>query len=112
MSGETIFTFPEYNALDLIISPQGATNYRFVASATEIDFLNSTYNTKTTYSDHFIYDENVVPTFSLQNDLTPNSTNTIALAIGIEFFQEVNSVLYPLKNGNYNCANLYDIQLP
>lgn len=111
-SGLTSITFPEYNALDLIIAPQGATHYRFIASATEIDFQNNTYNTKTSYSDELEYNEIVVPTFTLENEINANSDATIALAVAIEFYQEVNTVLYPLKNGSFNCANLFDIQLP
>lgn len=112
VSGETIITFPDYNPLDLIIAPQGATHYRFISSATELDFLNKEYLTKTSYSDQLPYNEDTVPMFTLENTVTPNSTNTIAVAIAIEFFQEVNTILYPLKNGSFNSANLFEIVLP
>ena len=110
VTGITKFIFPEYNPLDLIIAPQGATHYRFATSATEINFLESTYNTKTSYSTEMPYNEALVNAFDIENELNPNSENTLALAIGIEFFQDVNSILYPLKNGSFNSANLIDIQ--
>ena len=36
------------------------------------------------------------------NSVTPDSTKPLFLALGIEFFQEVNGQMYSLKNGAYN----------
>ncbi|CAM3347660.1 hypothetical protein OBJ96_11645 [Empedobacter falsenii] len=112
ISGETKFTLEAYKPLDVIIAPQGATNYRFVAASTEIDFEKNEYITKTSYTNYYPYDEVEVNDVELLNNLSPNSEHTIALAIGIEFYQEVNTVLYPLKNGSFNAAHLIEINLP
>ena len=34
------------------------------------------------------------------------STHPLFLAMGIEFYQEVNGTMYPLKNGAYNALAL------
>ena len=112
ISGESKFTLEPYKPLDVIIAPQGATHYRFVAASTEIDFEKNEYITKTSYTDYYPYDEVEVNDVELLNNLTPNSELTIALAIGIEFYQEVNTVLYSLKNGSFNAAHLIEINLP
>jgi hypothetical protein len=34
--------------------------------------------------------------------VTPATVNPLFLVVGIEFFQEVNGQMYPLKNGAFN----------
>ena len=36
------------------------------------------------------------------NNVTPASTKPLFLALGIEFFQQVNGQMYSLKNGAFN----------
>jgi hypothetical protein len=36
------------------------------------------------------------------NTVTPESTKPLFLALGVEFFQEINGQMYPLKNGAFN----------
>ncbi len=38
---------------------------------------------------------------ALTNTVTANSTHPLFLALGIEFYQEVNGQMYQLKNGAY-----------
>lgn len=39
---------------------------------------------------------------SQTNAVTANSTKPLFLALGIEFYQEINGQMYPLKNGAFN----------
>jgi hypothetical protein len=43
------------------------------------------------------------------NAVTPNSVSPLFLALGVEFFQEVNGQMYPLKNGTYNPLALVQV---
>jgi hypothetical protein len=43
---------------------------------------------------------------TLTNTVTAASTHPLFLALGIEFYQEVNGTMYPLKNGSYNALSL------
>ena len=43
------------------------------------------------------------------NAVTPNSTKPLFLALGVEFYQEVNGQMYPLKNGAYNPLALVQV---
>ena len=36
------------------------------------------------------------------NAVTANSTKPLFLALGVEFYQEINGQMYPLKNGAFN----------
>jgi hypothetical protein len=43
------------------------------------------------------------------NPVTPDSTKPLFLALGLEFFQEVNGRMYPLKNGSFNPLALVQV---
>jgi hypothetical protein len=49
---------------------------------------------------------------NLTNALTAQSTLPIFLLFGIEFYQEVNGIYYPLKSGSYNALTLVAVNLP
>ena len=40
------------------------------------------------------------------NAVTPASTKPLFLAVGVEFYQEINGQMYPLKNGAFNPLSL------
>ena len=46
---------------------------------------------------------------NLANAVTPASTHPLFLVLGIEFYQEVNGQMYPLKNGAFNALALVKV---
>jgi hypothetical protein len=48
------------------------------------------------------WDATPTATITLTSTVTPGSTNPMFLALGIEFYQEINGQMYPLKNGAFN----------
>jgi len=46
---------------------------------------------------------------NLANAVTAASTHPLFLALGIEFYQEVNGQMYPLKNGAFNALALVKV---
>ena len=51
-------------------------------------------------------DEKVI---NLNNNVTANSTHPLFLVLGVEFYQDVNGVKYPLKNGAYNALSIVKV---
>ena len=43
------------------------------------------------------------------NAVTANSTKPLFLALGVEFYQEINGQMYPLKNGAFNPLSLVQV---
>lgn len=41
--------------------------------------------------------------------LTANSTHPLFFVLGIQFFQDVNGVKYPLKNGAFNALSIVKV---
>jgi len=45
----------------------------------------------------------------MENNVTANSTHPLFLLLGIQFYQQVNGINYPLKNGSFNALKLVKV---
>jgi hypothetical protein len=108
-TGNTGVQIPAFDPRLLIAAPQGATHARIVAGGAVIDFENDTQVAAISQSADI--DLSVVnqPAINLANALTANSTSPIFVALGIEFYQRVNNVMYPLSNGAFNALTLVQV---
>ena len=59
--------------------------------------------------EHWDADETNPTTITLTPTGVPTGTGTQLYLLLIEFFQEVNGIQYPLRNGAFNVLNLIDI---
>lgn len=87
---------------NMIAAPSGTTHFKIISAGAEIDFEAEVF--VTTNSETAILPWDMTPTQAINhlNAVTPNSTKPLFLALGVEFYQEVNGRMYPLKNGSYN----------
>jgi hypothetical protein len=75
----------------------------------EVDFENETFVTDSKESGILPWDASATAVINLANAVTANSTHPLFLLLGIQFFQQVNGVNYPLKNGAYNALSLVKV---
>ena len=87
---------------NMIAVPGGTTHFKIVSAGAEVDFENETSISDSKESDVLPWDSTATAIINLANAVTANSTHPLFLALGIEFFQEVNGVQYSLKNGSFN----------
>jgi hypothetical protein len=85
-----------------IAAPGGTTHYKIVMGAAELDFLGETSVFESDETGIFPYDGVDTAAINLSVALTANSVLPVIQVVGIEFFQEVNAQMYPLKNGAFN----------
>ncbi|WKL43743.1 hypothetical protein [Flavobacterium sp. ZE23DGlu08] len=87
---------------NMIAAPSGSTHFKIISAGAEIDFEAETF--VVTNSETAILPWDAVPTVAISqtNPVTPASTKPLFLALGVEFYQEVNGQMYSLKNGAYN----------
>jgi hypothetical protein len=102
VAGSIILNVPPMIPLNMIAAPSGATHYRIVSAGAEIDFENEVTRSDLQESAILPLDNVLSADLLLTNNVTPNSTNVLFAVLGIQFFQEVNGVKYPLKNGAFN----------
>lgn len=102
VSGEITVDIPPFVPVNMIAAPSGTTHFKIISGGAEIDFEAETFIVET--SETAILPWNAVATVAIaqMNQVTAASTKPLFLALGIEFYQEVNGQMYPLKNGAFN----------
>lgn len=109
VTGSLSVNVPSYVPLNMIAAPGGTTHYKVISAGAEIDFENETYVASTSESAILPWDATATAVLNLANAVTANSTHPLFLALGIEFYQEVNGQMYTLKNGAYNALSLVKV---
>lgn len=97
---------PAFVPVNMIGAPIGATHFRVNAAGTEIDFEANKYVVDTNSTAELPVNNMLTQAITLSNTVPANSTHPLFLVLGIEFFQEVNQAMYPLKNGAFNALSL------
>ncbi len=95
-----------------IVAPGGTTHFKISVGGAEIDFDAETFVFDSESSAVLPWDSANVVALTLTGNLTANSTVVMLQVIGIEFYQEVNGQMYPLKNGAYNALSVVAIDTP
>jgi hypothetical protein len=109
VAGTIILNVPPMVPLNMIAAPAGATHYKIVSAGAEIDFENEVTRSDLQESAILPLDNALSVDLLLTNNVTPNSTNVLFAILGIQFFQEVNGVKYPLKNGAFNALAIVGV---
>ncbi len=109
VAGTLAVSIPSFIPLNMLAAPGGATHFKLVSAGAEIDFENETFVMDSQASAILPWDATATAVVNLSNAVTANSTKPLFLALGIEFYQEVNAQMYPLKNGAYNPLALVEV---
>ena len=102
VAGEIKVDIPSFVPLNMIASPGGTTHFKIISVGAEIDFEAETFVVNNSETAILPWDITATAVISQVNAVTANSTKPLFLALGMEFYQEVNGQMYPLKNGSYN----------
>ena len=108
-TGEVTVTLPSFIPGQMIAAPTGATHFKVVSGAVEVDFEAGTYVVDIKESAQLPLDNQPTAVINLESVLTPASVHPLIVALGVEFYQEVNTIKYPLKNGAYNALALVKV---
>lgn len=87
---------------NLISAPSGATHFKIFSVAAEIDFNGETFVVDSSESSIMALDNILSAIIQHENTVTIESEHPLFCVIGIEFYQEINEEMYPLKNGAFN----------
>ena len=106
VAGTLIVNIPSFIPFNMVAAPSGSTHFKITSAGAAVDFENETFEVDTNETAQLPWDMVATAVINLANAVTANSTNPLFLALGIEFYQDVNGVKYPLKNGSYNALAL------
>ncbi len=109
VAGTLTANIPAFVPINMLAASGGSTHFKIVSAGAEVDFENETFVIDTQATAVLPWDSAATAVISLVNTVTANSTHPLFLALGIEFYQEVNGQMYPLKNGAFNPLSLVKV---
>ena len=109
VAGTLVVDVPAFIPMNMVAAPGGTTHFKIISAGAEIDFENETFVVDLQQTAILPWDNAATAVLNLPNAVTANSTHPLFLALGVEFYQEVNGGMYPLKNGAYNALSLVKI---
>ncbi|KAB1157799.1 hypothetical protein [Flavobacterium luteum] len=108
-AGDIVVDLASFIPSNMIAAPSGTTHYKIISAGAEIDFEAETFIVSNSESDILPWDITPSDPINHSNPVTPASTKPLFLALGIEFYQQVNGQMYPLKNGAFNPLALVQV---
>jgi|SRR5665213_13618 len=109
VAGTMTAVIPAFIPVNMIAAPGGTTHFKIVSAGAEVDFENESFVVDTQETAELPWDGTLTAATNLVNNVTAASTHPLFLVLGIEFYQEVNAVQYPLKNGAFNALSLISV---
>ena len=102
VAGEIKVDIASFVPANMLAAPTGTTHFKIISGGAEVDFEAETYVVATSETAILPWDSTPTTAISQVNAVTANSTNPLFLTLGVEFYQEINGQMYPLKNGAFN----------
>ena len=109
VAGTLIVNLPAFTPINMIGAAGGSTHFKIISAGAEIDFENESFVVDSQATAVLPLDENATTVINLNNAVTANSAHPLFLALGIEFYQQVNGQFYSLKNGAFNALSLVKV---
>ena len=106
VAGEIKVDLLPFIPANMIAAPSGATHFKIISGGAEVDFETETFVVSSSETAILPWDNTVTTAINQVNAVTPASTKPLFLAVGVEFYQEINGQMYPLKNGAFNPLSL------
>ncbi|MFY0653025.1 MAG: hypothetical protein JXQ96_13370 [Cyclobacteriaceae bacterium] len=108
-AGSLTVSVPAFIPGNTIAFPQGATHMKVLVGAAEIDFENESFQFGQAESPEIVLGQGEVAQLDLVTNVTANTELDLFLVLGLDFLQEVNGVMYPMKNGSYNPLTIVEV---
>ena len=106
VAGEIKLDIASFIPSNMVAAPSGTTHFKIISGGAEVDFEAETYVVSNSETAILPWDSTPTAVINQVNAVTANSTKPLFLALGVEFYQEINGQMYPLKNGSFNPLSL------
>tara|TARA_R110000850_G_C9994993_1_gene467542 strand:+ start:14928 stop:15683 length:756 start_codon:yes stop_codon:yes gene_type:complete len=92
-----------------IEAPTGTTHFEVVGGLCATDFTNRTFEEGHALSGILPWDHEEVAGITLNASIGAGSVQPVLTVVGVNFYQDVNGKMYPLKNGTFNALGVVDV---
>ncbi|MEM0519038.1 hypothetical protein [Aequorivita flava] len=99
----------EFIPNETIDAPRGTTHIQIVGGICALDFTNKSFEEDHTFSAIIPWDTTLQAPITLSSTISPASTLPVIQVVGVNFFQEVNGEMYPLRNGAFNALTIIEV---
>lgn len=106
VSGELSIAVPAFVPDRLLTVPDGASHYCITSAGAAVDFEAKTHESAFQRTAILPWNDQLSAAVTLTHTLPAAGTLPLFVAMGVEFYQELNGGFYPLKSGAYNCLQL------
>jgi hypothetical protein len=109
VAGEVKVDLASFIPANMIAAPSGTTHFKIISGGAEVDFETETFVVSSSETAILPWDNTATAVINQVNAVTAASTKPLFLALGVEFYQQINGQMYPLKNGSFNPLSLAKI---
>ena len=102
VAGTLEITLDAFVPVNMVSAPTGSTHFKLVSGGAAVDFNQQQYVAGTSSTAALPWNSTPTASITLSNTVTAASTHPLFVVLGVEFYQEVNGGMYPLKNGAFN----------
>jgi hypothetical protein len=106
VTGELSIQIASFIPNRMLAVPDGATHYRINSAGAEVDFEQKKHLGDVQRTPVLPWNDQATAAMRFTHTVTAGSRLPLFLALGVDFYQEMNGGLYPLKNAAYNCLML------
>jgi hypothetical protein len=107
--GQLTIDLASFVPANMVAAPNGTTHFKIVSAGAEIDFEQGVSVADVKATGELPWNASATAAINLSNAVTAASTKPLFLVLGIEFYQQVNGSMYPLKNGAFNSLSLIEV---
>jgi hypothetical protein len=109
-TGKLTVVIPSFIPVFFVKAPYEASAFKIVSAGAEIDFEQESYVSETVKSDMINLDETPTQAITLTTNVPANSSHTLFLLLGVEFYQQTpNGEMCLLKAGAFTALKIVEI---
>ena len=97
---------PSFIPDNVVKAPAGATHFKILSAGVELDFDTCGYVSDLKKSAPLLLDSTRNAPLTIIHAVPAGSTKPLMLVTGLQFMQDINGKLYPLRNGAYNALRI------
>ena len=109
VTGELSISVPPFIPLNLVTAPPGATHFKLISGGAVCDFGDNSCVVDVHHSADLELRNDQTTEIVFNNKVPANTTHPLFLVLGVQFLQQVNAWMYPLKDGSFNALAIVKV---
>jgi len=109
-TGEMTISIPSFIPQKMVFAPAAATHFKFISGGSALEFESKKPEVSLDSSAELPLNNVATGEIVLNIKVPANSTHPLFFALGVEFYQEMNGVMYRLTDGSFNALAMVKVR--